>query len=72
MIFSVIRTYPTRPARATAIAQAGARLGAMIGPFAFGQLVVHGSYTLAWAIAAATAIYAAVIIRLGQRLLPTS
>ncbi len=72
MIFSVIRTYPTRPAQATAVTQAGARLGAMIGPFAFGQLVVHGSYTLAWAITAATAIYAAVIIRLGQRLLLTS
>jgi MFS family permease len=72
MIFTVVRSYPTRPAQATAVTQAGARLGAMLGPFAFGQLVVHGSYAMAWAVTAATAICAAGVSRFGQRLMITS
>ncbi|MHB1570557.1 MAG: MFS transporter [Solirubrobacteraceae bacterium] len=69
--FTIVRTHPDQPARATALTQAGARLGAMAGPFAFG-VIAHGSYSLAWLSAALAALCAAVVMLLGRRLLRVS
>lgn len=67
--FAVVRTHRDQPARATALTQTGARLGAVIGPFAFGQLVSHGSYPLAWALTALTAAIGAIVMLIGRALL---
>ncbi len=66
--FAVIRDYPDRPAWATGITQTGGRVGGMLGPFLFGQLVSHSSYAVAWAAAGATSIAAAAVVIAGGRM----
>lgn len=67
--FAVVRDYPHEPAWATGITQTGGRLGGVVGPFLFGQLVSHGSYTLAWAAAGGACVAAAGVLMLGRRAL---
>jgi MFS family permease len=55
---------PGAPATATGIASAGGGLGGLIGPLAFGALVSSFSYTVAWSIAAAWMIIAALLARI--------
>jgi MFS family permease len=70
--FAVVRTHRDQPARATALTQTGARLGAVLGPFVFGEVVLHGSYALAWGLTAATAALAAGVMLIARRLLRSS
>ncbi len=60
--FAVVRDYPHQPAWATGVTQTGGRLGGVVGPFAFGQLVSHGSYTLAWVAAGGACVAAAGVL----------
>ncbi|WP_353247929.1 MFS transporter [Salinisphaera sp. T31B1] len=69
---AIVRRYPTQAARATGITSVGARTGGVVGPAVFGIVVTHGSYTLAWLIAAASATAGASIILVGRRWLDTS
>lgn len=49
--FSVVRTHPRSPARASGITQTGGRLGSVVGPLVFGILVEHLGYPGAWTVA---------------------
>ena len=69
LTYTVVRTYPDHPARATGITQAGGRLGGMVGPLAFGLIVDHASYALAWLLAGGAALLAAGTIATGHRLM---
>lgn len=70
--FAVVRTHAEQPAAATGVTQAGGRVGGMLGPLVFGQLVAWGSYSLAWALAAAAALASAAAILFGRHLLIAS
>jgi MFS family permease len=63
--FAVAHSYSRAPARATGVTQAGGRLAGVVGPLAFGLVVTHGSYTVAWLMAAGLALVGAVVILLG-------
>jgi MFS family permease len=66
---TITRLNPDTPAAATGIAQTGAFIGAAIGPLAFGALVEHGSYALAWQAGAGALIVAAVLMQVGRRMM---
>jgi MFS family permease len=66
---AIVRAYPHAPAQATGISQMGAYLGGMLGPLAFGLVITHASYRVAWICAAATAACAAVMMLVGHGLL---
>jgi len=68
---AIVRRYPSQAARATGITSVGARTGGVVGPAVFGVVVTHGSYTLAWLIAAASATIGASLILIGRRWLDT-
>lgn len=69
---AVVQANPSHPAAATGITQTGTYIGAVSGPLLFGVLADHSSYPLAWLVAAAFAIVAAVVMAAGQtRLAPT-
>lgn len=65
--FAVVKYHPHSAAKATAITQAGGRLGGIAGPLAFGSIAATQGYTLAWAGCAAVAVGAAAMMRLGRR-----
>lgn len=67
--FAVVRSHPSSPASATALTQAGGRLGSVFGPLVFGFLVARASYEVAWLSSAATALLAASGMLLGRKLL---
>ena len=66
--FAVIRDYPDRPAWATGVTQTGGRVGGMVGPFLFGELVSHSSYAVAWGAAGAISVAAAAVVLAGGRM----
>ena len=45
--------------------------GVAVGPFVFGVLAEHVSYSAAWNVAAASAVLAAACIAVGNRMSPT-
>ena len=51
--------------------QTGTYLGVAVGPFVFGVLAEHVSYSAAWNVAAAAAVLAAACIAVGDRMSPT-
>lgn len=65
--FAVATRFPTQAARATALNSIGGRAGGVIGPFIFGFIATHGSFAMAWLIAAIAAGTGAIIIVLAQR-----
>ncbi len=67
--FAVVRTHPHAPARATGITQAGVFVGGILGPLAFGLLVAHASYAIAWGLDVAAAFAAAAAMLAGRRLM---
>lgn len=67
--FAVVRTHAEAPARATGVTQVGGRLAGAVGPFTFGLLVDHVSYTAAWAVDGSVTVAAALVILVGRRLL---
>lgn len=60
--FAVVERNPDGPAAATGVTQAGIFLGAVIGPSAFGTIVVTASYRLAWSALAVAGLMAAVLV----------
>lgn len=68
--YAVVRSAPTRPGRTTGVTQAGAGVGACIGPLGFGALVTLTGYPLAWLVAGATLLAASGVIFAGRALLP--
>src|SRR5579875_696442 len=57
--FAVVRLSPSRAGRATGITQTGGRLGGMAGPFLFGVVASHSSYSVAWGASGALLVVAA-------------
>lgn len=64
---AIARRYPSQAARATGITSVGARTGGVMGPFVFGLVATHASYSLGWLMAAISAMSAALIILAGRR-----
>jgi MFS family permease len=63
--FAVVQLNPRAPAAATSITQSGVYVGASLGPLVFGVLAAH-SYPLAWLVAAAAMVAAAVTMLVGR------
>ncbi|MGE0511688.1 MAG: MFS transporter [Acidimicrobiia bacterium] len=68
---AIARANPSAPAAASGVTQTGTYLGVAIGPFVFGVLAEHLSYSVAWNVAAGSAVLAAVCIAVGDRMSPT-
>lgn len=67
--FSIVRNHARAPAAATGVTTTGMFVGGTIGPSAFGLLVHRFSYTTAWLAAAASLVGAALLVRVGRRML---
>lgn len=63
--FAVVQLNPRAPAAATSITQSGVYVGGCLGPLLFGVLAAH-SYPLAWLVAAAAMVAAAVTMLIGR------
>jgi predicted MFS family arabinose efflux permease len=63
--FAVVQLNPRAPAAATSITQSGVYVGGCVGPLVFGLLAAH-SYPLAWLVAAAAMVGAAVTMLVGR------
>lgn len=66
--FAVVRLNPQAPAAATSISQTGVFAGGALGPITFGLLVETWSYRVAWSVAGAALLVAAVLLRQGRRM----
>jgi len=69
MNFAVVRLHPQAPAAATSITQTGVYAGGCLGPLGLGALAAATGYPTMWLVAAAAMFPAAVLMRLGSRLL---
>jgi MFS family permease len=69
LMFAVVRVGRELPGLASGFLQAGAFLGAALGPGVFGVLVGSLGYPVAWGIGALLFFAAAVLVLLGRRLL---
>jgi MFS family permease len=66
--YAVVLTHQEKPAYATGITQSGAYIGGVVGPLAFGMVVDHFGFTVAWLSAAGGALLAAYTMYLGRKL----
>jgi len=71
-ILAVVQASPTAPAAATGLTQTGTSVGAVVGPVAFGLVVQHASFGMAWIAAGAAGLLAAAIFLLVRRPLGTT
>lgn len=69
---AIATRYPAQAARATAITSIGGRAGGVLGPFVFGVVITHASYTWAWLIAAAATASGALILLIGHYVVPSA
>lgn len=69
MLFAVVRTNPSAPAKATGVATVGTSFGGMLGPAVFGFLVEHLGYAVSWRITAVALLLGAACIGLAARVL---
>lgn len=69
---AIVHAHPHHPGHATGILQTGGRAGGMLGPFIFGEIVSHSSYSVAWLMNAGAALCAAAVIVIGRRMLMSS
>lgn len=69
LMFAVVRVGRESPGLASGLLQAGAFVGAAVGPGSFGLVVESVGYASAWRIAALLFLAAAVLVLLGRRLL---
>lgn len=67
--YVIVRAHIDAPARATSIIQVGGCTAGVLGPLTFGLLVVHGSYSLAWASVGAAMLAGCAVIAVGKVLL---
>jgi MFS family permease len=70
--FAVVRDNRAGAASATGILQTGLSFGSAAGPLLFGLLVEATSYRTGWFTAAATALAAGIIFRIGRRMIRRS
>jgi MFS family permease len=68
LLFSVVRASPSAPAKATGIVIVGTSSGGVVGPTAFGFLVEHAGFQVAWQAAAVAVLLAAACIGGGAHL----
>lgn len=66
---TIVSNYPSAPAFASGITQAGAYIGAALGPFVFGILVAAHSYRAAWVVTGAWSLGGAAVALFGRHLL---
>jgi MFS family permease len=69
LLFSVVRASPSAPGKATGIVIVGTSSGGVVGPTAFGFLVEHAGFLVAWQAAAAAVLLAALCIGGGAHLI---
>lgn len=62
LFLAVIRLYPDRPGAQAGKVQAGATVGGLLGPFAFGWLVSVTSFRNAWLLLGATGLVASALV----------
>ena len=67
-IFGVVRNFTKYAGYATGTVQAGAYIGSVLGPLAFGFVVEQAGYRLAWGLAALSGFFAAFAISIARRL----
>ncbi len=67
--FAIVVTHPGAEGRATGTTQAGAYVGSVLGPIAFGWVVDHWSFQVAWTLSAIIVLIAAALMLLGRYLL---
>jgi MFS family permease len=67
--YAVVRMHPDATARATGVTQSGLALGAALGPLAFGAVVSHTSYAVAWTSTTVSSVLAGATILLGRSML---
>ncbi len=67
--FAVIVNHPGAEGRATGTTQAGAYIGSVVGPLAFGYVVDHASFAAAWSMTSVAALFAAAGMLYGRHLL---
>lgn len=67
LLYTVVRLSRHSPAASTSIMLTGAFLGGTIGPIGFGTLVEHGSYRVAWLVAATSLALGACCVLLARR-----
>lgn len=72
MQFAIVKDNRAGAAAATGFLQTGTSLGAATGPFVFGLLVEITSYRAAWSVAACLSLSAAVVVRVGRRMVRRS
>jgi MFS family permease len=65
-LYSIVRLHPERPGAATGRAQAGATIGALLGPLTFGWLVTVTTFRAAWLLVTAIGALAAVLVILSR------
>ena len=66
---AIVRWHPRAPGRATGTGQAGAAVGGVLGPLAFGVIVSAVSYPVAWCVAGLSVLVSAALMLLGRRAL---
>ncbi len=67
MVHAVIRAYSHSPGAATGMTSGGLNVGGVVGPFVFGLLVQHASYTAGFIMIAAFVLLAAIAAEAGRR-----
>ena len=66
LIYTVVRLHPTRPGAASGVMAAGAAIGGVLGPLAFGQIASRAGFAPAWIFAAGLALAAVVLLLRGR------
>lgn len=66
--FAIVRAFPGAPATATGATLAGGYAGSTVGPIAFGLIVRHTSFPVAWICVAAAALIGASLMVVGRNL----
>jgi predicted MFS family arabinose efflux permease len=64
---AVVRQHRAAPAAATGVVSSGLYAGGMVGPLSFGFAAQHSSFAVAWGLAGAALLAAAVTMRVGRR-----
>ena len=66
-LYAIVRLYPDRPGVAAGRIQAGATVGALLGPFGFGWLVTVSTFKVAWLTVAFVSLLASALIMLSRQ-----
>jgi MFS family permease len=63
LTFAIVRHHQEAPAAATGVQQAGVFIGGVVGPLAFGAVVVRAGYVVAWLIAGGMSLASAALVQ---------